>query len=256
NRPAQCAERSLPQRSAPKTLARTWLNQIPFTFRSVSMATSPLIDANDLKTLLQQQQNILLVDCRYVLTNPDAGRQAYDQGHIPGAVYGDLGTLMSGPSTGMNGRHPLPDPQGFADGMAEFVATSDALIVAYDEADAMFASRLWWLLRWIGHENVRVLNGGLQAWRNVGGEISTDTPTASRGNLGLRQRAMPTATYTDVLALVEQGHIKNKEKTLVDARSPDRFRGENETIDPIGGHIPGAMNRFFKENVQADGRFK
>ena len=221
------------------------------------MTTSPLIDANDLKTLLElKQQDILVVDCRYVLTDAKAGRQAYTEGHIPGAVYGDLGTLMSGPSTGVNGRHPLPDPQAFADGMADLGANNDTLIVAYDEMDSMFASRLWWLLHWIGHTTVRVLNGGLQAWRNAGGELSTVTPTPARGDLGLRHRAMPTATYTDVLALVQQGRIDSKEKTLIDARAPDRFRGENETIDPVGGHIPGAINRFFKENVQADGRFK
>ena len=107
------------------------------------------------------------------------------------------------------------------------------------------------MLRWIGHENVQVLNGGLRAWLAEGGELSTDTPQPSRGTLGLRERAMPTATFADVM-----GNLETKEKLLVDARSPDRYRGENETIDPVGGRIPGAINRFFKDNLQPDGSFK
>lgn len=216
------------------------------------MPSPALIDANNLFALLQDRgRDILAVDCRYSLSEPSAGAQAYAQGHIPTAVYADLGTLLSGPGTGMNGRHPLPDPQLFADGMAAFGANDDTLIVAYDAGDSMFAARLWWLLRWIGHETVRVLNGGLQAWIDEGHPLSTETPESPRGTLGLRRRAMPTVTYTDVLANVE-----SQERRLVDARSPDRYRGENETIDPEGGHIPGALNRFFKDNVDPSGRFK
>src|SRR5690606_12777325 len=130
-------------------------------------------------------------------------------------------------------------------------ADNDTLIIAYDDQESSFAARLWWMLRWIGHENVQVLNGGLRAWLAIGGELSTETPPARRGTLGLRQRAMPTATFADVM-----GNLESKEKLMVDARSPDRFRGENETIDPVGGRIPGATNRFFKNNLQEDGSFK
>lgn len=216
------------------------------------MSVSPLIDASALSAQLQQATpGVLVVDCRYSLADPAAGRQAYEQGHIPGAVYADLGDLLSGPVTGMNGRHPLPDPQVFADGLAGLGASDHTTVVAYDAEDSMFAARLWWLLRWIGHDNVCVLDGGLAAWTASGGRLSTETPVHSRGHLSLRGRAMPTVTFTDVLANVE-----DRQRQLIDARSPDRYRGENETIDPVGGHIPGALNRWFKENLDADGRFK
>lgn len=221
------------------------------------MPHSPLIDAGRLKAMLEEGgHDILVVDCRYALLEPDAGSRAYAEGHIPTAVHADLGELLSGPTTGMNGRHPLPDPQAFVEGMAALGANDETLIVAYDAADSMFAARLWWLLRWIGHENVRVLDGGLQAWRQAGGGLSTDTPQRPRGSIGLRHRAKPTVTFTDVLALVQNGGLEKRERLLIDARSPDRYRGENETIDPAGGHIPGAVNRYYKENLDADARFK
>lgn len=216
------------------------------------MSRPVLIDPATLSALLRQKaQDILVVDCRYSLSDPAAGKHAYAEGHVPGAVYADLGELLSGPSNGMNGRHPLPDPQSFADGMAALGASDHTTIVAYDAQDGMFAARLWWLLRWIGHEDVRVLDGGLSAWMAAGGKLSQDAPSSPRGNLSLRQRAMPTVTFADVLANVESGT-----RLVLDARSPDRYRGENETIDPVGGHIPGALNHHFKDNLDADGRFK
>lgn len=215
------------------------------------MRPSALISATELRSLLATQNDVLVVDCRYALTDASAGAEAYANGHIPGAHYADLGTLLSGPVTGMTGRHPLPDPQAFADGMAAMGANNDTLIVAYDADDAMFAARLWWLLRWIGHQNVRVLDGGLKAWLEAGGDLNTRAPSAQRGTLALRTRDMPTVTFTDMLENVE-----SRKRVMVDARSPDRYRGENETIDPIGGRIPGALNRFYKENVDAGGRFK
>lgn len=214
--------------------------------------STPLIEANELAEILRQgRSNVLLADCRYSLTDPRAGAKAYEEGHIPGAVYVDLGELLSAATTGMNGRHPLPDPQAFASGLAALGANDSTLVIAYDAEDATFAARLWWMLRWIGHENVRVLNGGQRAWLAAGGELSTEQPKPQQGALGLRHRAMPTATFSDVM-----GNLETKEKLVVDARSPDRFRGENETIDPVGGHIPGAINRFYKENLTADGQFK
>lgn len=215
------------------------------------MPHNVLVSATELADLLKNPDNLLLVDCRYALTDPAAGALAYAEGHIPHALHADLGDLLSGPTTGVNGRHPLPDPQAFADGMAEMGAHDDTLIIAYDAGDAMFASRLWWLLRWIGHENVRVLDGGLRGWVDAGGELATTTPVPRRGGLGLRRRAMPTATFTDVLENVE-----NRKLMVIDARSIERYRGENETIDPRGGHIPGALNRYYKENLDSSGRFK
>lgn len=215
------------------------------------MPHPPLISAAELLALLEQPQSLVIADCRYVLTDPAAGVRAYNQGHIPGALHADLGDLLSGPTTGMNGRHPLPDPETFVANMAALGANNETLIVAYDAGDSMFAARLWWLLRWVGHENVRVLDGGLPAWISAGGGLVTSTHNPARGSFTLRQRAMPTVTFIDVLQ-----NVQSRQRVLVDARSPDRFRGENETIDPVGGHIPGALNHFFKENVDASGRFK
>ena len=216
------------------------------------MSQPALIDASQLAALLRQNgDNLLIMDCRYALTDPEAGSQAYAQGHIPGALHADLGKLLSGPATGKNGRHPLPDPAAFARAMAGLGANDDTLIVAYDASDSMFAARLWWLLRWIGHENVQVLDGGLQAWLDSGGTLSTAAPQPRHGSFSLRQHAMPTTDFSEVLA-----NLDSQEYLLVDARSPDRYRGENETIDPVGGHIPGALNRYYTENLDAAGKFK
>lgn len=216
------------------------------------MSSSVLIDAQELAKLQAQgAANLLLVDCRYSLTDPLAGVQAYGQGHIPGAAHADLGTLLSGPVNPRSGRHPLPDPQAFAQGMAALGAHDDTLIIAYDAQDSMFAARLWWLLRWVGHENVRVLDGGLSAWEASGGALSTAPAKAQSGSFSLRPPVARTMEFNEVLA-----NLENREKQLLDARSPDRYRGENETLDPIGGHIPGALNRFFKDNLAPDGRFK
>ena len=221
------------------------------------MSYSPLIEARELITLLEKpDHDVVVVDCRYALLDPEAGALAYADGHIPGAVYADLGNLLSSHGTGMNGRHPLPDPQAFADGMAALGAGQDSHIVAYDAGDSMFAARLWWLLRWTGHEKVSVLNGGLRAWVEANGELSTSLVEPERGDFALKERSMPTVTFSDVLSMVREGLIDAGERVLVDARSPDRYRGENETIDPAGGHIPGAINRFYQNNLGPDGRFK
>lgn len=216
------------------------------------MPTPALITANELAALLKQDNgNILLVDCSYVLADPAAGARIYSEGHIPGAVHADLGTLLSQPSNGANGRHPLPDPQAFAQGMEKLGVSDNSRVIAYDAEDSMFAARLWWLLHWIGHDSVQVLNGGLRAWVEAGGECSTAAPQPERGSLTVRPQSRPTAGYADVLANVE-----SRERLVIDARAADRFRGENETLDPVGGHIPGALNRPFKENLDAQGRFK
>lgn len=216
------------------------------------MSRPVLIDARELAELCRQgNQKILLADCRYALTDSAAGAQAYAQGHIPGAVHADLGALLSSPPTGKNGRHPLPDPQVFANGMAALGAHPDTLVIAYDAEDSMFAARLWWLLRWVGHENVQVLDGGLRAWVAAGGELSSDTATPARGRFSQRPPTVPQVDFTSVIA-----NLESKGRQVVDARSPDRYRGENETIDPVGGHIPGAINRFFKDNLGPEGRFK
>lgn len=195
-------------------------------------------------------ENWLIFDCRHDLANPDAGAQAYAVGHIPGAQFLHLDRDLSGPMTGKNGRHPLPDPQLLATRLAERGVHNEAQIVAYDDVGGMFAVRLWWLLRWLGHEAVAVLDGGLQAWRAAGHALTTSRPFVEASDFGYRVRPH------DVAADYVLGHLHQPDMLLIDARSPERFRGENETLDPVGGHIPGAENRFFKNNLDDSGCFK
>lgn len=191
-----------------------------------------------------------IFDCRHDLANPDFGRAAYARGHLPGAIFLHLDEDLSGPTTGSNGRHPLPDPVALARRLAQCGVGNDTQVIAYDDAGGMFAARLWWLMRWLGHERVAVLDGGLHAWGKAAQALSTEIPKPTPATLTASlQPLMVDADY--VLQ-----RLDSPDMFLVDARSPDRFRGENETLDPIAGHIPGATNRFFRDNLSAEGTFK
>ena len=217
------------------------------------MPASPLIRAEALQArLANQPDGVLVVDCSFDLADPAAGRRAYEGGHIPGARYVGLEDTLSAPKTGRNGRHPLPDRARFATAMAALGADDDTLIVACDNAAGMYAARLWWMLRWCGHERTVVLDGGVAAWKADGLPLATGAPsTRQPGRFSLRAPLVSTIDYEGVKANIASG-----ERLVLDARAPDRFRGENETLDPIGGHIPGARNRLFRDNLAADGRFK
>jgi thiosulfate/3-mercaptopyruvate sulfurtransferase len=197
----------------------------------------------------------VVIDCRHDLMNPAYGRDAYAAGHIPGALFASIDDDLSGAKRGADGvfrgRHPLPDRTTLVETLRRFGIGDDTQVVAYDAHGGMYAARLWWLLRWLGHEAVAVLDGGLPAWQALGQPLSTDTPTRAAGKLSDRPALTRTVTVDDVLA-----NITSNTNVVIDARANDRFRGENETIDPVGGHIPGAKNRFFKDNLQADGTFK
>lgn len=193
-----------------------------------------------------------IFDCRFDLRNPTFGRQAYADGHLPNAFFLDLEEDLSGPCTGRNGRHPLPDPQLLADKLGALGVSSDTQVVAYDDVGGMFAARLWWLLRWLGHDRVAVLNGGLQAWTSGCHPLTSVQPAAGEARAFPLKRQDAMKVDADYVL----SHLHSPEMLLIDARAPDRFRGENETLDPIGGHIPGALNRFFKDNLNADGCFK
>jgi len=196
---------------------------------------------------------VLICDCRFDLTDPEAGVRAYAQGHLPGAVYVNLDQDLSGIKTGRSGRHPLPSREQFAARMAELGAGDGTQIIAYDANDGRYAARLWWMLRWVGHTSVAVLNGGLDAWQAAGLPLTTaQAAPRTGGRFSVRLAAASTVGYEDVRA----GLVRASAPLVIDARSPDRFRGENETLDPIGGHIPGARNRFFMDNLHADGTFK
>ena len=193
-----------------------------------------------------------IFDCRHDLAQPElAGPEAYAAGHLPGAYFLHLDRDLSGAKTGRNGRHPLPDPEVFAQTMRAFGVSEDTQVVAYDEGSGMFAARLWWLLRWIGHARAAVLDGGIAAWQKAGGLLDAAVPASpSPGQLSVQLQDI-TIDAPTLLA-----NLGAPSPVVVDARAPDRFRGENETLDPVGGHIPGARNRFFRDNLGPDGRFK
>ncbi len=201
------------------------------------------------------EPNWIVLDCRHDLTNPDAGRAAYEAGHIPNAQHAHLDTDLSdkrpGPKGEFRGRHPLPQREAFLETLRAWGVNRDSQVVVYDAQGGMFAARLWWMLRWAGHDAVAVLNGGLPAWNAAGMGLSTEAASKVRGNLELKPALGATVDVGEVLE-----NLETKKRIVIDARAPDRFRGENETIDPVGGHIPGAKNRFFKDNLQADGCFK
>jgi thiosulfate/3-mercaptopyruvate sulfurtransferase len=186
----------------------------------------------------------VVIDCRHMLQDFGAGRRLYDAVHIPGAFFASVEDDLSGPKTGKNGRHPLPAPEKFAAFLRELGVNDDTQIVAYDAGADMFAARLWFLVHYIGHDPVAILDGGFNAWAGTGKPVTTQEPRRpGNGTITAkprRDRAVDVASVLDSL--------ENQSFTLVDARGPDRFAGRNETVDPIGGHIPGAINRPFRAN--------
>jgi thiosulfate/3-mercaptopyruvate sulfurtransferase len=220
---------------------------------------SPLINAQELRALLAQADALnhsCVLDARFNLAQPAAGEQAFASGHIPGARYVHLDRDLSAAKTGQHvngGRHPLPTPEAFEATARNWGLSPQSRVVVYDDQGGMFAARLWWMLRWLGHDAVQVLDGGLKAWMAAGGELSPLPPSPTTpGTWRAQPRYGWLRRADDVLAGV-QG---TRAQCLIDARAPDRFRGENETMDPVGGHIPGARNRFFQLNLQPDGRFQ
>ncbi|MCQ4083007.1 sulfurtransferase [Streptomyces sp. RB6PN25] len=190
-----------------------------------------------------REHDAVLLDVRYQLGGPP-GRPQYEAGHIPGAVYVDLDSELAGPP-GAAGRHPLPDLDVFAEAMRRAGVSASRPVVVYDGGQGWAAARAWWLLRWTGHPDVRVLDGGLAAWQ---GPLETTTPTPVPGDFTPVPGALPLLTADDAAALARRG-------LLLDARAPERYRGEVEPIDPVAGHIPGAVNAPTTGNVAADGRF-
>ncbi|OWW20543.1 sulfurtransferase [Noviherbaspirillum denitrificans] len=218
------------------------------------MTYTTLIAAEDLSRHVHDADWVVL-DCRHDLTAPDAGRDAYESGHIPGAQFArvdeDLSDKSPGPHGEFRGRHPLPERTAFVETLRRWGVNHGTQVVAYDAQGGMFAARLWWMLRWTGHEAVAVLDGGIQSWQALGLPLATTPVSRPRGNAMPNYPLVSTVSADDVMA-----NLTNPVYTVIDARAPDRFRGENETLDPVGGHIPGAKSRFFKDNLQADGRFK
>jgi len=192
----------------------------------------------------------IVFDCRHDLVDTGVGRRAYSQSHLPGARFLHLDDDLSGPKTGANGRHPLPDPAQFCARLAVLGMANGRQVVGYDASGGYYAARLWWMLRWVGHDGVAVLDGGWDAWQEAGLAVTAQLPVITPGAFSGNAHDH-TVDANFILSGLGQSRSR-----VIDARSPERFRGENETLDPVGGHIPGALNRFFKDNLAADGRFR
>lgn len=190
----------------------------------------------------------VVVDCRHALADFTLGRKLYDEAHIPGARFAEVENDLSGPKTGTNGRHPLPKPDEFAAFLQSLGVNEDTQVVAYDAGGDMFAARLWFLCKWIGHDAVAVLDGGLTAWTAAGFE-TTSQPAAERKPGEIAARLRPELV---VDAAFVASHLHDPKICIIDARAADRFAGRNETVDPIAGHIPGACNRWFKDIFRED----
>lgn len=219
------------------------------------MRYDSLISVSDLAAnLASQAAPVCLLDCSFELSDPSAGGRAWLSRRLPGAQYVHLDDDLSAARTGHNGRHPLPTREAFAARMANLGVADDVQIVAYDRNGGMYAARLWWLARWAGHAATAVLDGGLAAWEAAGQPLQSGAasgPAPRPGGFNLGPALEQVVEYADLLASLGRGR-----QLIVDARAADRFRGENETLDPVGGHIPGARNRCFRDNLAADGRFK
>jgi len=192
----------------------------------------------------------ILFDCRHDLPKPESGRAAYHAGHIPGARFAHLDEDLSGPKTGRNGRHPLPARDTWVRFLRASGVDPNSQVVAYDASGGMFAARLWWQTRWIGHEAVAVLDGGLPAWERAGLPQNNSPASLKTGHIV----AAPSLTaITDVDAI--RANLTTQAQLIVDARAPERYRGDIEPLDRVGGHIPGALNHFYQNNLERDARF-
>jgi thiosulfate/3-mercaptopyruvate sulfurtransferase len=193
----------------------------------------------------------IVFDCRHDLMDVAKGEQWYREGHIPGAFLANLDTDLSGEKTGTNGRHPLPSPAMFSAFLARHGVTARSTVVAYDDVGGQFAARLWWLCRWVGLMNASLLDGGIQRWVAEARPISTAIPVTKPAFFAGRADSFMISTVDEVLSRIGRADL-----VLIDARAPERYRGAVEPIDPVAGHIPSALNRFYKENLKADLTFK
>lgn len=209
---------------------------------------STLIDVSQLGALLGRPE-VVILDCRFELAAPDAGAAAYAAGHIPGSQYAHLERDLSGPPGAHSGRHPLPDPERFAITLGRWGINSNVQVICYDAGPGAYAARAWWMLRWLGHEEVAVLDGGLRRWEQLGLPLDEGVPAHPPGNFVARPRMRCTADAAEVAAAMDDPSVR-----ILDARAPERYRGEAEPIDALAGHVPGARNHPFTLNLDAQGR--
>ena len=209
------------------------------------MTFHTLISTNDLAAHLGDDRYVV-VDCRFDLADVGAGRRLYEAAHIPHAVFADVNKDLAGTLTGSNGRHPLPEPATFIATLGRLGIANDTQVVAYDQDTGMYASRLWWMLRWMGHTAVAVLDGGYAKWSAEGRAVRSGIERRPAREF----RGVPHDAMIASIADVSAG------PPLLDARAPERYRGDVEPIDRVAGHIPGARNHFYKTNLADDGVFK
>jgi thiosulfate/3-mercaptopyruvate sulfurtransferase len=222
-----------------------------------------IITPNQLMAMYQSNATVLVFDCRHDLMQVAWGRAQYDTAHLPQAHFASLDDDLSAPKTGHNGRHPLPDREMFTQWLVAHGVTPDVQIVCYDQQDGMYAARLWWMCRWAGMANVAVLEGGYAAWLAVGGMFTQDMPSKASASAAQLLTLPPlehVITAQHVLDNVQAHTLPNNKPqrpqfALIDARAPERYRGEVEPLDAVAGHIPNAINRVFKLNIDAQGRF-
>ncbi|MBV8783394.1 MAG: sulfurtransferase [Gammaproteobacteria bacterium] len=213
-----------------------------------------LIDVQQLRAHLDAP-DWAIIDCRFELPRPEWGAAAYAAGHIPGALYAHLEHDLSGPRRAGTGRHPLPEVARFAATCSRFGIDAQVQVIAYDQGSGAYAARLWWLLRWVGHRRVAVLDGGLAAWQRAGLPLSEAPATRAARQFVPQPQPQHLSTTADIEAALESGALTRGETLLIDARSAERFAGQNETIDPVAGHVPGARNHPFTANHDAAGHF-
>jgi thiosulfate/3-mercaptopyruvate sulfurtransferase len=213
---------------------------------SASVAAEPLIDVASLVGELASDEPPVLLDVRWRLGGPP-GIESYRAGHLPGAVFVNLDTDLSGPP-GAEGRHPLPSADSFTTAMRRLGVRAGYPVVVYDDGDSTIAARAWWTLRFFGHDQVRVLDGGFRAWAAAGQPVTVDEPEVAPGDFSAVPGHLPVLDAEDAARLARSG-------VLLDARAGERYRGEIEPVDPVGGHIPGALSAPTAANVGEDGRF-
>ncbi|MES3003459.1 MAG: sulfurtransferase [Pseudomonadota bacterium] len=223
-----------------------------------------LISVQELKSLQATGAPLMVFDCTFDLMNPASGEEQYRNAHIPGAVYANLDTALSDegviapdgtrshPAAASGGRHPLPSRENFALWLSSIGFANDMQAVVYDRNGANFCGRLWWMLKWLGHDAVAILDGGLRAWQEAGGEVTNREEVAHfQSNFMVAEPLRRLVSADEVL-----DSLGTPSQTLVDARATPRYKGEVEPLDPVAGHIPGALNRPFTQNIGSDGKFK
>ena len=212
---------------------------------------TPLVSPDQLAAALAGADAPLVIDCSFDLADPGAGERAFERAHVSGAAYAHLDRDLAGAKTGRNGRHPLPSRDDWAATLARLGVTPARAVVVYDAQGGMYAARAWWMLRWAGHRAASVLDGGLQAWQAAGGALASGPAAAQPASSAYPLSDSLVGTVDADALLKSLGRV-----TLLDARAGERYRGEVEPLDARAGHIPGARSRFFKDNLDAQGRFR